>query len=47
MEHLANCHGEWNIVIATLYSLPFLGIWLKTKFGTKFEKTNKQETDQE
>lgn len=43
MEHLANCHGEWNIVIATLYSLPFLGIWLKTKFG----KNNKQKTDEE
>lgn len=32
MEHITNCHGEWNFLIATLYSLPFLGVYIKSKF---------------
>ena len=30
-QHLANCHGEWNIIFAMLGSIPFIGFWLKTK----------------
>jgi len=33
MEHLSNCHGEWNMAITALYSLPLIGLWLKTKFN--------------
>lgn len=43
MEHLTNCHGEWNVVLATLYSLPFLGIWLKAKFGEKINKSERKD----
>jgi len=31
MEHLTNCHGEWNAFFAFLGSLPILGIWVKAK----------------
>ena len=30
-EHLANCHGEWNIILAFIGSVPFVGVWLKLK----------------
>jgi hypothetical protein len=33
MEHLANCHGEWSALIAMISSLPFIGIWARTKLG--------------
>ncbi len=32
MEHLSNCHGEWNFLVAALYSLPIVGIYIKSKF---------------
>jgi hypothetical protein len=35
MNHLMNCHGEWNILITLIYSIPFIGIWLKLKFTKK------------
>jgi hypothetical protein len=31
MEHLTNCHGEWNALFAMASSLPILGVWIKTK----------------
>jgi hypothetical protein len=31
MEHLTNCHGEWNALLAMFSSLPFIGIWARTK----------------
>jgi len=34
MEHLTNCHGEWNALIAILSSTPFIGMWLKHKLLT-------------
>mgnify|MGYP003121377356 FL=1 len=37
MEHLANCHGEWNALIALVSSLPLIGIWVRSKFGGKNE----------
>ncbi len=34
MEHLSNCHGEWNAFIAAASSLPLIGIWIKAKLST-------------
>ena len=31
MEHLLNCHGEWNALFAVLSSLPILGVWVRAK----------------
>ena len=33
MEHLTNCHGEWNALFAVLSSLPIVGIYIKSKLG--------------
>ena len=33
MEHLINCHGEWNALFAMLSSLPLVGIYIKSKLG--------------
>lgn len=30
-EHLSNCHGEWNALFAFVGSVPFIGIWLRSK----------------
>lgn len=37
-EHLSNCHGEWNVVIALVSSVPFVGIWLQVKLKALLEK---------
>lgn len=29
MEHLTNCHGEWNALFAMTASLPFIGAWAR------------------
>jgi hypothetical protein len=31
MEHLTNCHGEWNTLFAIAGALPFVGAWAKYK----------------
>ena len=31
-EHLSNCHGERNALLALLGSMPFAGTWLRTRF---------------
>ena len=31
LEHLTNCHGEWNALFALIGSIPLVGIWLRTK----------------
>lgn len=31
IEHLSNCHGEWNIFLASIGAIPFVGVWLCTK----------------
>jgi len=31
LEHLFNCHGEWQALFAMAGSLPFVGYWFKTK----------------
>ncbi len=33
MEHLTNCHGEWNALFAMASSLPILGIYIRSKLG--------------
>tara|TARA_R110001632_G_scaffold156563_1_gene274930 strand:+ start:222 stop:338 length:117 start_codon:yes stop_codon:yes gene_type:complete len=38
MEHLTNCHGEWNALIAMVYSVPFIGMWIKLKLNKGGEK---------
>lgn len=38
MEHLTNCHGEWNALFAFASSIPILGVWIKYKFGGKHGK---------
>ena len=35
MEHLSNCHGEWNALLAVLYSAPVVGVWLRLRFLRK------------
>ena len=31
MEHLLNCHGEWIMLLSLLSSLPFIGVWFRSK----------------
>jgi len=33
LEHLTNCHGEWNAAIALVASVPLIGLWLKLKIS--------------
>jgi hypothetical protein len=33
MEHLINCHGEWNALFALITSIPFMGTYIKLKLG--------------
>ena len=33
MEHLTNCHGEWNALFAMLSTLPIVGIYIMSKLG--------------
>jgi hypothetical protein len=42
MEHLTNCHGEWNALFALATSLPFLGTYLK--YYWRKDECNKRET---
>ena len=37
MEHLMNCHGEWALVLGALPLIPFVGVWLRAKFGHHHE----------
>ncbi len=30
IEHLSNCHGELNILLALLGSIPIFGAWFKS-----------------
>jgi len=38
MEHLTNCHGEWNMLFAMASSIPILGVWIKTKLNLPKEE---------
>ena len=33
MEHMTNCHGEWNALFAFASSIPILGAWMRFKLG--------------
>jgi hypothetical protein len=33
MQHLMNCHGEWNILLAMASSIPFAGLYIRSKIG--------------
>jgi len=33
MQHLLNCHGEWNALFAMASSLPIMGVYIKLKLG--------------
>ena len=35
IEHLSNCHGEWNVLFYTLASLPVIGAWARSKIREK------------
>jgi len=37
-HHLANCHGEWNLILAFIGSIPFIGIWLRMKMQSVRKK---------
>ncbi len=41
LEHLTNCHGEWNAVIAAASSIPFIGVWIRLKISELNHKDNK------
>ncbi len=32
LEHLFNCHGEWQALFAVASSVPFVGYWFRAKF---------------
>jgi hypothetical protein len=34
MQHLLNCHGEWNMLIAIASSVPFISVWIKHTIST-------------
>jgi hypothetical protein len=42
MEHLTNCHGEWNALFALATSLPLMGTYI-----TYYWKKNKLEVKDE
>jgi hypothetical protein len=35
LEHLTNCHGEWNALFALISSLPVIGVWARHKLSTR------------
>ena len=40
LGHLTNCHGEWNVVLAAMGSLPLVAVWLKLKMAPARAKEN-------
>ena len=34
-EHLTNCHGEWNLLLALIGSIPFVGPGSNLNFGAR------------
>lgn len=37
MEHLFNCHNEWQVILSMIEAVPFLGIWI-TALKMRFKK---------
>jgi len=42
-EHLSNCHGEWNALLALVGSIPFIGTWLR--FNLQKSRQGKKENE--
>jgi len=40
IEHLFNCHGEWQILFAALGSAPIIGVWFRALSTTSRESKN-------
>lgn len=40
MEHLTNCHGEWNALFALATSLPFVGTYITYYWRKNESKDN-------
>ncbi len=38
MEHLTNCHGEWNMLFAMASSMPIMGTYIRTKLNLPKEE---------
>jgi hypothetical protein len=38
IEHLFNCHGEWQILFAALGSAPIVGVWFRALFASRESK---------
>ena len=45
MEHLLNCHGEWNLFFTLLGSLPFVGAWFSYKKRGEQQLTSPKSTE--
>jgi len=39
LEHLFNCHGEWQALFAALGSVPLLGYWVRAKLYHEHEES--------
>ena len=44
MNHLFNCHGEWNALFACASTMPILGLWIRCKLGGKHGESKCKET---
>ena len=42
MEHLLNCHGEWQALLAALAALPVVGVWARTLLHTNAHTDTKE-----
>ena len=43
LEHLTNCHGEWNFLLAAIGSIPFIGAWASLHLQRLRKKVKKDE----
>jgi len=44
MNHLMNCHGEWNMLFACASTMPILGVWIRYKIGGNHGESKCKET---
>lgn len=42
MEHLLNCHGEWQALLAALAALPVVGVWARALLHTHTHTDTKE-----
>jgi len=38
LEHIFNCHGEWQLIIAALGSAPVVGVWFRSLITSRETK---------